>query len=82
MAEVSFSDNGAGVPAEQLSKLFDLFYRGDASRTAPGSGSGLGLAVVKKAVTAMGGQVRAENVDGGGLRIILTLPFSKEDSHG
>lgn len=82
MAEVSFSDNGAGVPAEQLSKLFDLFYRGDASRTAPGSGSGLGLAVVKKAVTAMGGQVRAENVDGGGLRIILTLPLSKEDSHG
>ena len=73
---------GPVSPQSSFPSCSTWFYRGDASRTAPGSGSGLGLAVVKKAVTAMGGQVRAENVDGGGLRIILTLPFSKEDSHG
>ena len=77
-AEISFADNGAGVPEEQLSKLFDAFYRGDASRTAPGSGSGLGLAVVKKAVEEMRGSVRAENAENGGLRVIFTLPLAKE----
>lgn len=79
LAEITFADNGAGVPEEQLPKLFDAFYRGDASRTAPGSGSGLGLAVVKKAVEEMRGAVRAENGENGGLRVIFTLPLAKED---
>lgn len=79
LAEVTFADNGTGVPEEQLPKLFDAFYRGDAARTAPGSGSGLGLAVVKKAVEEMRGAVRAENGETGGLRVIFTLPLAKED---
>ena len=79
-AEIAFADNGAGVPEEQLSKLFDAFYRGDAARTLPGSGSGLGLAVVKKAVEEMGGSVRAENGADGGLRIVFTLPLAKEEN--
>lgn len=79
-AEVSFADDGAGVAEEQLPKLFDVFYRGDAARTMPGSGSGLGLAVVKKAVEEMGGSVRAENVETGGLRVIFTLPLTKEEN--
>ena len=78
--EITFADNGIGVPEEQLSKLFDAFYRGDASRTAPGSGSGLGLAVVKKAVEEMRGTVRAENGENGGLRVIFTLPLAKEET--
>ena len=57
------------------------FYRGDAARTAPGKGSGLGLAVVKKAIEEMGGSVRAENEETSGLRIMFTLPLAKEDSH-
>ncbi len=81
MAEITVSDDGVGVPPEQLSRLFDPFYRGDAARTAPGRGSGLGLAVVKKAVEEMGGSVRAENGAGCGLRIIFTLPLAKEGSH-
>ena len=81
MAEIRFSDDGAGVPQEQLPKLFDTFYRGDAARTAPGSGSGLGLAVVKKAVEEMGGAVRAENGGDGGLEIAFTLPVPKEGVH-
>lgn len=71
-------DNGPGVPEEQLPCLFEPFYRGDAARTKPGAGSGLGLAVVKKSMQQMGGNVRAENAPGGGLRIVMRLPMAKE----
>ena len=74
-ATIVFADNGAGVPQEQLPRLFDVFYRGDAARTAPGNGSGIGLAVVKKSALEMGGTVRAENGENGGLRVIVTLPL-------
>ena len=79
-AAISFTDDGVGVPPEQLSRLFDVFYRGDAARTAPGSGSG--LAVVKKSAPEMGGTVQAENAQGGGLRVIVTLPLAKEGEYG
>ena len=81
MAEIAFSDDGPGVPEEQLPRLFDAFYRGDTARTMPSEGSGLGLAVVKKSVEEMGGQVRAENRPEGGLRIVFTLPIAKEDAY-
>ena len=81
MVEICFSDDGPGVPPEQLPKLFDVFYRGDAARTAPGEGSGLGLAVVKKAAEEMGGSARAENGQKGGLNIIFTLPIAKEEGN-
>lgn len=71
-------DNGPGVPEEQLPNLFEPFYRGDAARTKPGAGSGLGLAVVRRSMQQMGGDARAEQAPGGGLRIVLTLPVAKE----
>ena len=80
LAEITFADDGAGVPEEQLPKLFDAFYRGDAARAQPGNGSGLGLAVVKKAVEEMGGGVRAENGENGGLNVIFTLPLAKGEN--
>ena len=58
-----------------VNRLFDVFYRGDAARTTPGNGSGIGLAVVKRSVQEMGGTVRAENEAGGGLRVVVTLPL-------
>ena len=82
MAAVAFTDDGVGVQPEQLPRLFDVFYRGDAARTTPGNGSGIGLAVVKKSAQEMGGTVRAENGESGGLRVIVTLPLGKEDGHG
>ena len=81
-AVIVFADNGAGVPQEQLPRLFDVFYRGDAARTAPGNGSGIGLAVVKKSCDEMHGSVRAENGESGGLLVIVTLPLAKEDANG
>jgi len=74
---ISISDNGPGVPEAQLDKLFEVFYRGDASRRDTGSGSGLGLAIAAKIVERFGGTIRAENVVSGGLCIVFTLPIEK-----
>lgn len=64
--EIGVSDDGPGVPEEEVSRIFESFYRGDRSRTKPGNGSGLGLAVAKRIVESHGGTIRAEN--GGGSR--------------
>jgi signal transduction histidine kinase len=66
------SDDGAGVDAETLERLFERFYRGDAARTS--RGTGLGLAIVKHMVAAAGGDVHAEGSRGHGLRIRCTFP--------
>ena len=68
-------DDGLGVSDEQLTRLFDSFYRGDEARNNPADGSGLGLAIVKNIVSAHGGTVGAEN--GNGLKIIIELPLDK-----
>lgn len=68
------TDNGAGVPEAELSRLFGEFYRGDSARTATAKGSGLGLAIVKKIIEAHKGEVWAENEKGGGLAVVIVLP--------
>ncbi len=71
LVEIGVSDDGPGVPEDELSHIFESFYRGDRSRTEPGNGSGLGLAVAKRIVESHGGSIRAENRDG--LTIIISL---------
>ena len=71
---IKIEDNGIGVADEMLSKIFDVFYRGDEARNNPSAGSGLGLAISSKIIGRFGGSVRAENVPSGGLAIIITLP--------
>ena len=75
--ELSIQDSGPGLRPEELQRIFDRFYRTDASRqrdgTVPG-GSGLGLAIAKSIVLAHGGQLSAEGEHGKGLRVIVTLP--------
>ena len=75
---ISVSDNGPGVEESQLEKIFELGYRTDSARRNPAGGSGIGLAVVKKAAEQMHGSVKAENADGGGLRVTITLPRVQE----
>jgi len=72
--KITFSDDGSGVPKAALQKLFDIFYRADPARANTGGGNGIGLAVVAKAVSFMGGTVRAENNRMGGLSVIIELP--------
>ena len=76
---LSVSDDGTGVPEELLPRLFDPFYRTDPARSHPAGGSGLGLAIVREAVAHLGGSVRAENVPGGGLNILIGLQEAKEN---
>jgi two-component system phosphate regulon sensor histidine kinase PhoR len=64
-------DNGVGVDAEELSRLFERFYRGDRARTS--RGTGLGLAIVKHVVTAAGGTIEALRPESGGLEIRATF---------
>ena len=80
--QIAVSDNGPGVDEEKLEKIFELGYRTDGARQNPAGGSGIGLAVVKKAAAQMRGSVKAENLNGGGLCVMLTLPLAKEDEDG
>ena len=75
--ELSIRDSGPGLQKEDLERIFDRFYRTDASRQrgeAFAGGSGLGLAIARSIVQAHGGQISAESPPGGGLRVIITLP--------
>lgn len=70
-AVIRFEDDGPGVDDDKLDKIFDVFYRTDKARSNTGTGSGIGLAFVRKAVESMGGSVHAERSSLGGLAIII-----------
>ena len=70
---IDVSDSGPGIPQDDLTRVFERFYRVDKSRSRPG-GTGLGLAIVRHLVELHGGRVRAENRQGGGARFTVTLP--------
>ena len=65
-------DNGVGVSADELPRLFERFYRSDRARTS--RGTGLGLSIVKHVVTAAGGTVEAIRPEAGGLEIRCRFP--------
>jgi signal transduction histidine kinase len=67
-------DTGAGIAPEHLPRVFDRFYRGDASRARATGGAGLGLAIVKHLVEAHGGQVSIASAPGQGTRVTFTIP--------
>jgi signal transduction histidine kinase len=69
---IEVHDEGEGIPAEHLSRVFERFHRVDASRT--GGGSGLGLAICRDLVHANGGQIQLESQVGRGTRAMVTLP--------
>ena len=66
--EIAVVDTGAGIPAEELPRIFDRFYKGAAS-----TGSGLGLTIARRLVEAHGGTIRAESQPGVGTSMTLTL---------
>jgi two-component system, OmpR family, phosphate regulon sensor histidine kinase PhoR len=71
---LSVSDEGPGIPDDDLSRVFERFYRVDKSRARDPGGTGLGLAIVKHLVELHGGTVRAENREQGGTRVTIALP--------
>ena len=72
--QLAVHDSGPGLRAEDLDRIFNRFYRTDASRQREDGGSGLGLAIAKSIVQAHGGQVSAESEAGKGLKVIIHLP--------
>jgi len=74
VVEASISDNGIGIPADELEKIFERFYQVDGSTTRRFGGTGLGLAIVKRIVEAHGGRVWAESEQGRGSTFFFTLP--------
>jgi signal transduction histidine kinase len=72
-----FVDDGPGVQAETLPKLFDVFYRTDPSRNK--KGSGLGLAISAKIIERMGGSILAELPASGGLAIVIKMPLLPQE---
>jgi two-component system, OmpR family, sensor histidine kinase MprB len=64
-------DHGPGIADEDLPYVFDRFYRARGARGLPGSG--LGLAIVRQVAESHGGDVVAEQAEGGGTRMVLTL---------
>lgn len=72
--KISVSDTGPGIPRHALNKVFDDFYRVDSSLTRTTRGTGIGLALVKRFINAMGGSVTASNNDGPGCTITISLP--------
>ena len=73
---IAISDKGPGIPQHALKKIFDDFYRVDNDLTRTTGGTGIGLALVKKFITALGGSVQAVNNTGAGCTITLSLPVT------
>ena len=71
---IAVSDEGPGIPEEDLTRVFERFYRVDKSRARDPGGTGLGLAIVRHLVELHGGSVRVENRPEGGARFLITLP--------
>ncbi len=71
---IRVSDNGIGVPEEDLAHIFERFYRVEKSRTSETGGTGLGLAIARELIEAHGGTIRMESNLGAGSTVTITLP--------
>ncbi len=71
---LTISDDGPGVPPEDLVNIFERFWRGEKSRSRASGGAGLGLAIARQLVEGQGGKIHAENCRGNGLRISIEFP--------
>jgi heavy metal sensor kinase len=73
-AVITVADTGIGIPATDLTRIFDRFYRVDRARSRRTGGAGLGLAIVRRFVEAHGGSVEATSEPGRGTSIVVRLP--------
>lgn len=75
---LTVTDNGIGIPEEDLPRIFDRFYRVDKMRSRAYGGTGLGLSIVSDTVRRCGGRIKAERREGGGSVFTVCLPRCEE----
>ncbi len=75
---ISVTDEGVGIPKDNLPQVFDRFYRVDKARSRRLGGTGLGLAIAKQITLALGGSISIDSEWNVGTTITLTLPYSAE----
>lgn len=76
-ARISVSDSGIGIPARDLPRIFERFYRVDRARSRDTGGTGLGLAIVKHVAEQHGGRVEAQSELGRGTTFLVTIPTAR-----
>ncbi|KQY35858.1 hypothetical protein ASD38_04740 [Caulobacter sp. Root487D2Y] len=74
---IQVADTGAGVPPDKLTEVFEPFGQGDSSRTRAHGGAGLGLAICRRLVDAMGGEIRLDSTIGQGTTATVDLPLER-----
>ena len=77
---IQVADTGPGIPPEDLPHVFDRFFRGDSSRNRSAGGAGLGLAIAKEFIEAMGGTIEVRSEPGEGAVFTVSLPRTKKDA--
>ena len=78
--DVAVTDRGIGIPARDLERVFERFYRVDRARSRETGGTGLGLAIVRHVASNHGGEVRVESREGEGSTFTLRLPVGSGPS--
>ncbi|WP_213423509.1 two-component system histidine kinase PnpS [Bhargavaea massiliensis] len=76
MASIAVADRGIGIPAAELPRLFERFYRVDRARSRDSGGTGLGLSIVKHLVDLHGGTISVESEPGKGSTFMVNIPLS------
>jgi two-component system sensor histidine kinase SenX3 len=80
MLELAVTDQGMGIPATELERIFERFYRVDPARARATGGTGLGLSIVKHVAATHGGEVRVWSVEGDGSTFTMVLPAQLDDA--
>jgi two-component system sensor histidine kinase SenX3 len=80
VVEISVTDQGVGIPEEELSRVFERFFRVDPARSRHTGGTGLGLSIVKHVVQNHGGDIRVWSQQGRGSTFTIRLPSAPEVS--
>jgi signal transduction histidine kinase len=77
-AYISVKDQGVGIPADSIKKIWDRFYKTDTSRGKDKKGLGLGLSITKDIIQAHGENIDVISTEGVGTEFIFTLPLAKQ----